>query len=68
MIVAFFAFLPDGFNDAINLGSKLFGEIKDGKVIWEPDEDYGAKIRSVVMFGILAVIALFVGSRKSAKE
>jgi putative OPT family oligopeptide transporter len=66
LIVAFFAFLPDAFNDAINLGLHLFGSVnpKTGKAEWDPDEVENAKIVSIAMFAALGAILLWVGSRK----
>jgi putative OPT family oligopeptide transporter len=67
LIIAFFAFLPDSFNEAINLGLHLFGETDaKGKKEWDPDEAQAAKIASLVMFGVLGAILLWVGSRKEA--
>ncbi|MBA4187282.1 MAG: oligopeptide transporter, OPT family [Planctomycetaceae bacterium] len=67
LIIAFFAFMPEAFNDALNLGSILFAEIdpKSGKKEWKPDEVEWAKILSVVMFGLLAAFLVYVGTRKS---
>jgi uncharacterized oligopeptide transporter (OPT) family protein len=68
LIIAFFAFLPDRFNDLINLGSHLFAEVdpKTGKPDWKPDENHTAMIVSLVMFGVLGAILLWVGSRREA--
>ncbi|AMV29035.1 OPT oligopeptide transporter protein [Gemmata sp. SH-PL17] len=69
LIVAFFTFLPDQFNQAINLGFHLFSEVNDkGKREWKPDEVEWAKIVSVVMFGLLGAFLLWVGSRKGGVE
>jgi uncharacterized oligopeptide transporter (OPT) family protein len=57
LIIAFFAFLPDWWNDALNLGRHL------GKD-W-PDEAIPAKLISVASFVVLAVILLWVGMQKS---
>ncbi|MDB5311719.1 MAG: oligopeptide transporter protein [Gemmataceae bacterium] len=65
LIIAFFAFLPDQFNDAINLGLHLFGTANEnGRVEWKPDESGPAKIAAVVMFGVLGAVLLWVGARK----
>jgi uncharacterized oligopeptide transporter (OPT) family protein len=64
LIIAFFAFLPDGFNDAINLGAHFFGETIDGKRVWKPDGDVNAKIASTVVFGLLGAVLLWIGSRR----
>jgi putative OPT family oligopeptide transporter len=62
LIVAFFVFLPDAFNDALNLGGQYLGKAyAEGKV---PD----AKLVSLAMFVILALILLWVGSRKAPPE
>src|SRR5262245_22776411 len=51
LIIAFFAFLPDSFNDAINVGMHLFGSPNEkGKIEWKPDESGPAKVASLVMF------------------
>ena len=63
LIIAFFAFLPDSFNDALNLGAHLFG----GGEKWKPDEVRDAKIAAVVMFGLLAAALLWIGSRKETR-
>jgi hypothetical protein len=57
LIIAFFAFLPQGFNDALNIGGYM------GKD-WE--ETTAAKVVALVAFLVLAVILGFVGSRKTA--
>jgi uncharacterized oligopeptide transporter (OPT) family protein len=57
LIIAFFAFLPERFNDWLNIG-QYFG--KD----W-PDEAVGAKLLAVASFVVLAVILLWVGMQKS---
>jgi uncharacterized oligopeptide transporter (OPT) family protein len=64
LVIAFFAFLPDKFNEALNLGSHLFGHVTGDKVEWEPDEVKGAKIAAVLMFAVLGAILLWVGSRR----
>jgi uncharacterized oligopeptide transporter (OPT) family protein len=66
LVIAFFAFLPDAFNRAINLGLHLFGEVseKTGKPEWRPDEVGWAKVVAVAMFALLGAFLLWVGSRK----
>jgi uncharacterized oligopeptide transporter (OPT) family protein len=65
LIIAFFAFLPDSFNQTINLGFHLFSTVNDsGKREWKPDEVVNAKIAAVVMFGLLGAFLLWIGSRK----
>lgn len=66
LVIAFFAFLPDAFNDAINLGLHLFGAVDaKGKPEWKPDENGPAKVAAVVVFGLLAGFLGWVGSRAS---
>jgi putative OPT family oligopeptide transporter len=60
LIIAFFAFLPDDFNKAINLG-RHFGKG------W-PDEMLASKVTALVAFLVLAVILFLVGSRKAPVE
>jgi uncharacterized oligopeptide transporter (OPT) family protein len=60
LIIAFFAFLPDAFNEAINLGLHVFG--RNGE--WKPDEVGWAKVASVAVFGLLAALLVYVGSRR----
>ena len=66
LIVAFFEFLPDGFKNALNFGLHLFGEVNatSGKLEWKPDGDPSAKIAATVLFGLLGMVLLWVGSRK----
>jgi uncharacterized oligopeptide transporter (OPT) family protein len=66
LIIAFFAFLPDSFNDVINLGYHLFKypNLKTGKNEWKPDEVANAKIAAVILFGLLGAFLLYIGSRK----
>jgi hypothetical protein len=66
LIIAFFAFLPDSFNQAINLGYHFFASVnpKTGKMEWKPDEVASAKIASVIIFGLLAAFLVYIGSRK----
>jgi putative OPT family oligopeptide transporter len=58
LIIAFFAFLPQAFNDALNLSLFLPED-------WQPEESLFMKVAAVVMFVVLAVILLWVGTRKS---
>jgi putative OPT family oligopeptide transporter len=57
LIIAFFAFLPDWWNDALNLGER-FGKN------WA-EEAEAAKLVSLATFILLALILLFVGTKKS---
>jgi hypothetical protein len=59
LIVAFFSFLPEKFNLALDLGRHL------GKG-W--DESETGKILALVAFGVLALILAFIGSRKEPLE
>ncbi|HEY1188257.1 MAG TPA: oligopeptide transporter, OPT family [Gemmata sp.] len=65
LLIAFFAFVPE-LQHALNLGHHIFGEVSatSGKKEWRPDEVAGAKIASVVVFGLLGAFLLWVGSRK----
>ena len=68
LIVAFFTFLPDSFNQLINLGVHLFGSPgEDGVKEWDSDKSGPARIAAVVMFGLLGAFLLWVGSRKEKK-
>jgi len=64
LIIAFFAFLPDGFNNAINIGAHLFGESTGDKVVWKPDGNTNAKIAATAIFGALGGVLLWIGSRR----
>jgi uncharacterized oligopeptide transporter (OPT) family protein len=55
LIVAFFAFLPDEFNKALNLGEHL----------WNVETATEAKIASLLAFGILAVFLFWIGTQKT---
>jgi putative OPT family oligopeptide transporter len=57
LIIAFFAFLPDAFNDALNLGQHL-GEAWTAKDAWRP------KVAALIAFAVLAAILLRVGMQK----
>lgn len=59
LIIAFFAFLGKGFNDALNLG-RTFGE--------EWEESPVAKLAALSAFILLGIILFFVGSRKTPLE
>jgi hypothetical protein len=72
LIIAFFSFLPDSFNDAINLGLQWFSKDvtdDDGKVkrVWKPDADGTAQVVSVLMFGALAAFLVYIGSRRETE-
>src|SRR5262249_19037353 len=58
LIIAFFAFLPDDFNNALNLGQHL------GSTYNADDSPY-PKLVALVMFLVLAVILFRIGSQKS---
>ncbi len=59
LIIAFFAFLPDAFNNALDVGARF------GKGYLESPE---AKLISVTTFVLLAVILVGVGARKTPAE
>jgi putative OPT family oligopeptide transporter len=58
LVIAFFAFLPDKFNEALDLGSRLGSDYATAGAL-EP------KIVALIMFGVLACILLAIGSRKT---
>jgi putative OPT family oligopeptide transporter len=58
LVIAFFAFLPDAFNAALNL-SPYLGEA------YNAEDSPGPKIVALVMFLVLALILLRVGARKT---
>ncbi|MCE9563078.1 MAG: OPT/YSL family transporter [Planctomycetes bacterium] len=66
LIIAFFAFMPEAFNELINVGFHLFAEVdsKTGKMEWKPDDVGWSKVLSVVMFALLAAFLVYVGTRK----
>jgi putative OPT family oligopeptide transporter len=69
LIVAFFTFLPDSFNETINLGLHMFGTPNEkGKMEWKPDDVGWAKVLSVVVFGLMALFLVYVGTRKPPAE
>jgi len=59
LIIAFFAFLPDKFNEALDLG-RHFGK--------EYLESTNAKLVALAMFAALAAILAWVGARKTPVE
>jgi uncharacterized oligopeptide transporter (OPT) family protein len=62
LIIAFFVFLPGWFNQALNLGLRFLGaDYADGKAP-------AAKIASLVMFLLLAIVLLLVGARRAPTE
>jgi putative OPT family oligopeptide transporter len=66
LLVAFFAFLPEAFNDTINLGAHFFGKLnpESDKVEWDSDKSVGGRIAAVVIFGLLAAFLVYIGTRK----
>ena len=63
-VIAFAAFLPE-LQHAMNLGLHLFGEANEkGIKEWKPDEVGWAKVASVVAFGLLGALLLWVGARR----
>ncbi len=61
LIIAFFAFLPDAFNSTLDLGRHIGGAYAKGETV-------EAKVAALVMFGVLAAILLWVGSRRAPAE
>jgi uncharacterized oligopeptide transporter (OPT) family protein len=59
LIIAFFAFLPESFNQSLDLG-RFFGAAYTAKEALPP------KVVALVMFGVLAAVLLWVGSRRAA--
>ena len=65
LVIAFFVFLPDSFNEFVNLGQHLFGtQTANGKREWKPDEVQWAKATAVATFALLGALLLWVGVRK----
>jgi putative OPT family oligopeptide transporter len=61
LLLAFFAFLPDAFNDALDLGKRL--------PTWYTAKDsYYPHLVSLGTFVVLAVILLLVGSRRGPAD
>ena len=58
LVIAFFAFLPKSFNDALDL-SKYLGSA------YTAEDALGPKVIALITFGVLAVILFVIGSRKS---
>jgi uncharacterized oligopeptide transporter (OPT) family protein len=61
LILAFFVFLGDSFNEALNLGALISTEYGEGTA-------EAAKIVAVVMFIVLAVILGYIGTQKSPES
>jgi uncharacterized oligopeptide transporter (OPT) family protein len=59
LIVAFFAFLPEAFNQSLDLG-RFLGAAYTAREALPP------KVVSLVLFGVLAAVLLRVGSRRTA--
>jgi putative OPT family oligopeptide transporter len=59
LIIAFFAFLPDAFNDALNLGRHLGKDYLDSAA---------GKLAALATFVVLALVLLGVGARKTPAE
>lgn len=65
LMIAFFAFSED-LTSALNFGLHLFGTVNEsGKKEWKPDSVVEAKVVSLVAFGLLGLILLVVGARRS---
>jgi hypothetical protein len=58
LIIAFFAFLGDAFNNALNLGQHISKEFGEGATS-------GAKLIALAAFVVLALVLWFVGVQKS---
>ncbi|HVL14604.1 MAG TPA: OPT/YSL family transporter [Gemmata sp.] len=69
LIVAFFEFEP-AIKALFNLGLHTFGEVnpETGDREWDPNEVAWAKTLSLVMFGLLAALLVYIGSRKEAES
>jgi putative OPT family oligopeptide transporter len=61
LIIAFFAFLPEAFNNTLDLGQYVGGAYSKGETI-------EAKATALVMFLVLAAVLLWVGSRRTPGE
>jgi len=59
LVIAFFAFLPDAFNKALDL-SPYLGEA------YNTEGSEAPKVVALAMFAVLALILLWVGARKSS--
>jgi putative OPT family oligopeptide transporter len=57
LIIAFFAFLPDRFNEALDLGKAYLGK--------EYIDSHEAKLAALAAFAVLVVVLLAVGARKT---
>jgi uncharacterized oligopeptide transporter (OPT) family protein len=60
LVIAFFAFLPDAFNKALDLGRHLGTQ-------WNAPGAAGPKIVALIMFGVLVSVLVVVGSRQSTE-
>jgi len=59
LIVAFFAFLPDGFNRALDIGRHFGAAYNDGN--WP-------KIVALITFGLLALVLVAIGIKRPPKS
>src|SRR5262249_43249215 len=59
LIIVFFVFLPEWFNKALELGKYVSAE-------WLTPEAEGPKLLALIMFAVLALVLIVVGSRKAA--
>ena len=57
LVLAFFVFLGDEFNNSLNLGLQLFGED------YVRDNIANPKIVAVIMFAVLAAVLVYIGTR-----
>jgi putative OPT family oligopeptide transporter len=60
LLLAFFAFLPETFNKALDLSSNLGKE-------YSTEEAVAPKIVALALFGVLAAILLAIGSRNTSE-
>jgi uncharacterized oligopeptide transporter (OPT) family protein len=61
LIIAFFAFLPDAFNSAVNFGAFLPKE-------WQDEASTYMQVASLVTFAILAVVLVRVGTMRATLD
>ena len=58
LVIAFFAFLPKSFNDALDL-SKYLGSA------YSAEDATGPKVVALITFAVLAIVLFVIGSRES---
>ena len=67
LIVAFFEFVP-ALKGWVDVGGLLFGEAKDGEVVWDANAVAWAKGVAVAVFAGLAALLLAVGSEAFGRK